>query len=345
MKTFDNYLKETAEAIEILQQNFSSELEQNIGNISTKLAHLIHHFTQSCAGGKRLRGALVKLGFDMVKKSTNDILEPALAYEIFQTAILAHDDIIDKSPTRRGKQSMYMALGGEHYGISQTICLGDIGMFIANKLIINSKFNETAKNKGLKSFQDTLYNTGIGELLDVELPNLDMSIIDLNDILTVHQYKTSYYTFVGPLHLGAVLAEADDVLLEHLKIFGINLGIAFQIKDDILGIFSDEATIGKSIKADIEEKKITTIWLDALKNANEEQNKLLLEKYGKKNVSDEDIECIKKIFIDTKALEKSEELMNKYASIARNEIDKMNINDTYKGMLCELCDYTTGRKK
>jgi len=345
MKMFDNYLKKTAEAIEILQQNFSYELEQSVGNISPKLSHLFHQFIKSCANGKRLRGTLVKLGFDMIKESTNDILEPALAYEIFQTAILAHDDIIDKSPTRRGKQSMYMALGGEHYGISQTICLGDIGMFIANKLIINSKFNETVKNKALKSFQDTLYNTGIGELLDVELPNLDISVIGLNDILTVHQYKTSYYTFVGPLHLGAVLAEADDVLLEQLKIFGINLGIAFQIKDDILGIFSDEQTIGKSNKADIEEKKITTIWLDALHNANEEQKKLLLEKYGKQNVSNEDIECIKKIFIDTKSLEKSEKLMNKYASTARNEIDKMNISDTYKVMLYELCDYTIERKK
>ena len=241
--------------------------------------------------------------------------------------------------------SIYKSLGGNHYGISQTICLGDLGMFISDKLILESDFDEKNKYKALRSFVNTQYNTVVGELLDVELPYLNKSSITIEDILKVYKYKTAYYTIVGPFHLGAILAGSKEILINKLENFGKLLGVSFQIKDDILGIFGDKDIIGKSIVADVEEGKLTTLWHHAFHNANDKQKKILDLKYGKKNVSNSDLEDIKSIFIDTGALLKSEESILEYVNNARNEIISMPINDTHKKILNELCDYIVKRKK
>lgn len=344
-KCFEDYLTNTALDINKFLENYNKELVSHVKSVNIKLEPLISCFTMACEGGKRLRGTLVKLGYDMISNSTDEILKPALAYEVFQTAILAHDDIIDQSSMRRNKPSMYKFLGGNHYGVSQTICLGDLGMFISDKLIAESNFEANAKNRALCSFIKTQYNTVIGELLDVELPYHEKLFITLEDILTIYEYKTAYYTIVGPLHLGAILAGGETDLLVKLEKFGKFLGIAFQIKDDILGIFGDKDVIGKSIMTDVEEGKITTLWHYAFHNANNNQKNILKNKYGKKGVVNSDLEDIKKVFIETKALSKSEEIISEYVNHAQNEIPQMPISAIHKKMLKELCDYMINRKK
>ncbi len=223
---FKEYLRKTARKLEEeVNRILKGELKE-AEKIDKKLAPLLKAFIKSCQGGKRIRGALVKLGYDIVSSELEDkeLLKVAASYEIVHAAILAHDDIIDQSLKRRGKPSLYQALGGNHYGISQAISLADYGFFLAFKIILKSHFSEESKIKVLKVFSQVMMNTTWGELLDLEDSAPDV----------VMRLKTACYTIAGPMQIGAILAGAEEKLLERLGRFGENLGIAFQIRDDIL---------------------------------------------------------------------------------------------------------------
>ena len=342
--TFRTYLSNSAIQIDSCLKNYFKDLTNSLSSISGKLEELLSKFNFACENGKRLRGALVKLGYNLVKEGTNDIFLPAIAYEIFQTAILAHDDIIDRSPLRRGRPSLYMSLGGDHYGISQAISLGDLGLFLSNKIIIDSDFETTLKNVAISSLVNTQYKTCIGEILDIELP-CRINDVSYKDILTIYEYKTAYYTITGPLQLGALLANSDENLLKKIENFGKYLGIAFQIRDDILDIFGEKKDTGKATESDIEEGKITLLWYFAKEKADKDQKNILEQLYGKKNLQEHEISLIKDTFHKTKALERCEEIMKEYTDNAKEHVDSMNITDENKKMLYALCDFLIDRKK
>lgn len=220
---FRKYLDKSAgqldrEVDEILQQQINKAKV-----IDQKLAPLLNAFAKSCQGGKRIRGALVKLGYELAvvfpfggPRKSEDILKIGAAYEILHTAILIHDDIIDQSLVRRGKPSLYQALGGNHYGVSQAISLADYGFFLAFKIIADTNAAEV--------FSQIVMDTAFGQMLELKKANP----------LLVMKLKTARYTIAGPLKMGAILAGASPKLVRELGEFGENLGIAFQIKDDIL---------------------------------------------------------------------------------------------------------------
>ncbi len=192
--------------------------------IDKKLTPLIKAFASSCQGGKRIRGVLVKLGFEMANGKSREIAKIGAASEIVHTAILVHDDIIDKSLSRRTKPSLHQALGGNHYGISQAISLADYGFFLGLKIISKARFPHNRKIKALELFSEVMADTTLGEILDLEK----------TDPMTVMRLKTARYTIAGPLQLGVILAGGNQKRVRALGDFGENLGIAFQIRDDIL---------------------------------------------------------------------------------------------------------------
>ena len=202
------------------------KLRGEAGVASPTLLPLIDKFIESCKGGKRVRGKLVVLGYQLADHLPGvrahlegEITKVAAAYEIMHSAILAHDDIIDQSPTRRGQPSLYKSVG-----VSQAITLADLGFFLSLKIIAQSHFEEKLKNQALMMFVQTMVETCLGQMLDIQK----------GDPLTIMKLKTARYTVSGPLQLGAILAGAKERLLELLGRFGENLGVAFQIKDDML---------------------------------------------------------------------------------------------------------------
>lgn len=217
---FASYLKVNAQKV-----------DQELDKILSKLPPLAKEFVNSCGGGKRIRGVLVNLGYEIAKgKETKEIFKIAAALEIMHTAILVHDDIMDKSPTRRGKPSLYRKVG-----IDRAIALGDLGFFLSLQIISESNFPEKEKSEALKLFSKTMVDTAIGQIMDIQK----------DDPITVAKLKTAQYTILGPLCLGAILAGADDKLLGVLREFGENLGVAFQIQDDILDGESDRVDVAR----------------------------------------------------------------------------------------------------
>lgn len=330
---FKNYLKSAALEIDQVIENFFKIWFQEVQKISPTLLPLVQVLHEHCGGGKRLRGALVKLGYKMMKgKSKKEILKVAAAVEIFQTAILAHDDIIDQSPVRRGRPTIFKELGGNHYGVSQTICLGDIGFFLAVRLITESNFPSDQKNQAISAFAQTVINTGLGEMLDIEAGE---------EVLTIHRLKTSYYTIINPLQLGVILAGSQNLV--NIEDFGQNLGLAFQLQDDILGMFGDEKVLGKSVISDLEEGKNTLLITYALKKANSVQKKILNKYYGRR-VDKKGLDAVKKVFIDTGSVDYSNKQALNYVEEGKKFIPKITDNLKYQQLLSELSDFVIERK-
>lgn len=342
---FLKYLKSSAQEINQELDNFFQKWSEEVESVSPKLIELNKMFIQASQGGKRLRGALVKLGYELVSpSSTGEILKPAAAFEIFQTAILDHDDIVDLSPLRRGKPTIYKALGGDHYAISQALTLGDIGFFLATRLIAQSEFPENHKNRALAFFAQAMLETALGQMLDIELPYHKESREEV-DALTIFRLKTARYTVVGPLHLGAILGGAEQKLLDDIEAFGEALGIAFQIQDDILGVFGDEKTLGKSVTSDIEEGKNTLLIIHALENASSQQKKILDKYYGKGKIGNTELEQIKKVFIDTGALEYSKKRAEELVSQSQEVIKSMEISPEHKNLLSQMAEFLVQRNR
>lgn len=234
---FKKYLKKTAKELDGEVDGILKEQLEEAKKTDKKLIPLIKTFAKSCQGGKRIRGALVKLGYELASvkrkgesvKGKKEIIKIGAAYEIIHTAILAHDDIIDKSLIRREKPSLYAALGNNHYGISQAISLADYGFFLAFKIISDNIHLGGVKahlrgDKAAGLFSRTMIETAFGQMLELKKANPFL----------VMKLKTACYTIAGPLQIGAVLGGADQKLISVLGEFGESLGTAYQIKDDIL---------------------------------------------------------------------------------------------------------------
>lgn len=229
---FKDYLEQTSKKLNREIEKILALWLKEVRKIDQKLLPLAKMFIKANFGGKRIRGVLVGLGYEIARDHLRgggkvqasehlggEVLKIGAAYEILHTAILAHDDIMDESTTRRGRKSLYRSVG-----VSHAITLGDLGFFLAIKIISESKFEDKTKNKALKIFSNIMIDTAIGQMLDIE--NADPVIIA--------RLKTAQYTIIGPLQLGAILAGANEKLLANLGDFGHHLGIAFQIRDDIL---------------------------------------------------------------------------------------------------------------
>ncbi|MBI4039041.1 polyprenyl synthetase family protein [Candidatus Daviesbacteria bacterium] len=215
---FKNYLKVNAKKINQELDSVLADFLAEVKSTSPKLLSKAKGFLDFCKGGKRIRGVLVNLGYEIGKgRKTDEIFKIGAGLEILHTAILVHDDIIDESPLRRGKPSLFKTIG-----LYSALTLGDLGFFLAFKIIAESNFPN--KNEALRVLSKTMIDTTIGQMMDIQKQDPELTA----------QLKTAQYTIFGPLTLGATLARADKNLIRVFREFGEDLGIAYQIKDDIL---------------------------------------------------------------------------------------------------------------
>jgi len=342
---FITYIEENIdlinEALELNLMLYKSNMLEN----ANKILDYFNVFLECSEGGKRIRPVLTMLGYEMFGgKRPEKVFDVAIAFEIFQTGILMHDDIIDKSEYRRNKKSGYMKMGGDHFAISQAICLGDLGFPLANKAIIDSDFEENIKVRALKALNDTFYNTITGEIIDIDLSKF--STKNEQDIIDMYTLKTAYYTIIGPMQVGAILAGATEEQLSQIEEFGKLVGVMFQIQDDKLGIFGDEKNIGKSNTSDIKEGKNTVLSLYTFNNSNKEQKEILKKIYGKnEEISSEELNIIRKIFEETGSKKYAEDLINKNFIKSQEMLNKFKIVQKKKEIVEDMLKYLINRDK
>ena len=295
-------------------------------------------------GGKRIRGFLVKVGQLLNGVDDESYLDLAVALEIFQTAVLIHDDIIDKAKMRRNMETITHKYPN-HLGLSKAICIGDLGFFLAYQIINETNFKKAIKTKILTTFTDTIYNTVIGEIIDVELPYKNKCYhqeMSENIIYDIYINKTAWYTIIGPLLMGGITADISLAREKEIREIGKNLGIAFQIKDDLLGLYSDHLQMGKTLN-DIKEGKQTIIYKYAIDNAFQKDREFIYQNYGNPLISESDSKKILKLFDKLKAKEYAFNTLKKYTEKSIMQINNSSLKN--KDILIQFANYLLERNK
>jgi len=340
---FISDLKEYKNAIENI---LADEKIKNIlykKEYSCFMKHYISAFQKYNNGGKRVRAYLVKLGYEMSGNNyDNRIIFPSLSYEFFQTGVLIHDDIIDKSTTRRNIPTMHVEFGNNHTAMSKSICVGDLGILVSMEMLAQSDFHDSLIRKAINHQSKVFELTISGELKDIELSENDSYTYE--DIIEMYKLKTSWYTIAGPLQLGAILGGASQELLNQIEEAGMAMGIAFQIKDDLLGIFGNESTIGKSNLSDMQEGKKTVLTKHFMENAKDIEKAEFSSIYGNEKSGTEELLKLQELFTSTNSYAYANNLCKQYTEEAKKIICSLNIDNHYQKILLDFLNYLENRK-
>ena len=310
MQQLAKYLGNYSQRLEAYLDDYFVKKLNEASKIDPKLPNLYNYLHKYILGGKKIRGALVEIGFEMYSSKENPAITPvSAAIEIIHSGLLILDDWIDRDASRRNLKSAHLTFNPEI-----AMVLGDLTYFDAYQIISESKFESPKILSALSLLNKYLSNTGLGEILEIMGGNPDI----------IHIYKTAHYSFVMPLSVGATLAGTNSKNLDTLKQYGENVGLAFQIRDDILNIVGDPAVTGKSILSDITSQKKTFIWNFATSK--------------KAFDPDHDTpEQIKQKFIACGAIVYAQDKAEEYAKLAKKFVTNP--------LLLELADFVVTRNK
>lgn len=352
IEKFKNYYKEVKKDLDKLINNFNKDIVNDDNKI---LKDNLELFAELNSNGKLVRGTLVNLGYYLLKDNKEYSNYLSVAYEVFQTAILVHDDVIDNDEKRRGKDTIHYANMKKYskydenvrdLGNNIAICMGNYGLYLSNQLISKNYCNDPNLGKVLNCFNDTVLKTAKGELLDVILPfqgkhNLLKASEIEKYIIEIFRLKTAHYTIVGPMSVGLLLAGAEEEKLKEIEEFGEKIGIAFQIQDDILGIYSD--AMEKNKDSDIKEFKQTILYSHIINTKYKEE---FLKYYGNDNLKENDIEIVKDLFKKSGSYDYANDMMNKYYDEGLKVLNSIKwINKDKKDLLEGFVEYLRVRNK
>jgi geranylgeranyl diphosphate synthase type I len=259
--------------------------------------------------GKRIRPLLFVLSYGghtpPGKKISSSIYHVATAIEFLHNFMLIHDDIIDKSHLRRNKPTMHKLLEKtvrtaqkEELGQNLAIIVGDIIYAFAIEAFWDVKEDPRRKENALRHFLKTTTTTALGEFIDT-LQGFDhLNKIAEKDVFLNYSLKTARYTFSSPLVIGAMLAGARAPEIQKITRLSEQIGQAFQIQDDVIGIFDSQKKIGKSILSDVEESKKTLLVCHAYHTMKKAEKKKFLAVFNKSTKDFQDLLKLRQQFID-----------------------------------------------
>ncbi len=275
---------------------------------------------------KRLRGAFVHYAFKLGGEEGDDRLwKAAMAIELVHTALLMHDDFMDEDEVRRGgptTQKFYEALGGDkHYGESMAVTAGDMALCMGFELLEESGFDSQQVSPAMRQLLRGIVNTTFGQAYDVTLEA--MKEWTEEDVIVLHRAKTAIYTYENPLFIGAHLAGLPEKAFTVLHDYAIDGGVAFQLQDDILGVYGDEEKTGKSADSDIRQGKCTLMIKRILDVGNAGQVAAVKKVWGNKQATREDLEAAKAAIKESGAYDYNKRLAKEYAVKAAGSAGKL----------------------
>jgi geranylgeranyl diphosphate synthase, type II len=275
------------------------------------------------------------------------------AFELLHTALIVHDDVIDHDFTRRGLPNIAgtyrerATAGGasarvaEHSGISAAVIAGDLALFNSYRLIDRSGASDQMRARLLEVMDDALFASAAGELIDVDF-QISTEVPRVDDILTMERYKTAVYSFECPLQAGAILAGASEDVITTLGDFGREIGIAYQIVDDLLGIFGLEEETGKTTMGDLREGKRTV--LIAYATSTREWSKVS-PLFGDPDLTEAQAQSLRDVLIECGARSFAEGLARYYANRALARLAEPHIPAALRAELHPVADTVLGRVK
>ena len=306
--------------------DYSHDYKQLWQNIADYLSH----------GGKRLRPYIVILSYEAYGgKSTKSILPVATAWELLHAALLMHDDIIDRDNIRHGKKNIsgiyeekYQSKDSAHFALSTALLAGDLLISGAHDIVWQADISDTYQKPLHELLKKALFGVVGGELVDTVSVEKPIMTVDARLVAT---QKTAEYSFIYPLLTGATLADVSDEEQQLLYSLGESVGLAYQLVDDILGVFGDEGTTGKSVTSDIAERKRTVLLQETFNHIDSDDQSWLEEIYSlDREIEPSDIEKIKQLMISSGARQKLEHEIEVIMQKAEIIISKLHISGEAK---------------
>ena len=286
-------------------------------------------------GGKRLRPMLTLLSYSLYKKDVEKILPYAVAVEAFHNFTLMHDDIMDKAPLRRGRATVH-----EKWNVNTAILSGDVMLVKVYDLLLGIDDNKV--KKVIKAFNKCAAEVCEGQQWDMEFETNE-NVSEAN-YLGMIRLKTAVLLGFS-LELGAILAGASDIDTKSLREFGINVGIGFQLKDDLLDAYADKKKFGKQLGGDIIANKKTFLLIKSIEIASSRQRQELnrwaaLKKFNKP----EKIRAVKAIYDSLSIPALAEKKINTYFKKGFSQLEKVTCPSNMKEILINFTELLIARE-
>lgn len=309
------------------------------------------------AGGKRLRPYITILGYQAFaggSKLNDAIFDIAIAQELLHLSLLIHDDIIDRDYQRYGRanvagsmQAVYRELAtddatSQHFANSAALLAGDLLIADAHHYMLRGSFAESARQTALNIFRQGIFAVAGGELLDTEAALHSPADVDS---LAIAQHKTASYSVVTPICIGAALAGADDSQLTQFRTFAEHVGIAYQLVDDILGVFGTAQTTGKSTTSDIQEGKRTYLIQQTFIRASKADQTVLGTILGNPTATNEDVQRVQTIMINCGAKQQTEHVIEQHKTAALALLADIRMQPAIRDALAQLLHAALHRTK
>ncbi|TQJ32376.1 polyprenyl synthetase family protein [Microbacterium sp. SLBN-146] len=345
---------------------FLTEQRRDAADMGAEAALFVEAGAAALQGGKRLRGRFCIAGWRAVEDARtrhaevpSAVITAASALEVFHAAALIHDDVIDNSDTRRGRPSAHRALESEHrsagwvgdgesFGRSGAILLGDLlvawsdDLFEEGLVSVGADRAATARAEYSRMRRDVT----IGQFLDIAEESAFRTEPDARHAeraLRVASLKSARYSVQQPLAVGAALAGADEAQHSALSRFGHPLGMAFQLRDDVLGVFGDESETGKPSGDDLREGKRTVLVAYTREALAPSARRVVDELIGDPSLDAGQIGALQRTIIETGALERVEKLITDYAREAERALNGARLDNAAVGALRDLARDATVR--
>ncbi len=322
---------EPIEAVSQRLDKFLSEQLSYAAALGPEAETLTRSGAAALRGGKRLRARFCLSGWEAVRGPA-ELFDPAAlavatSLEIFHAAALVHDDLVDNSDTRRGQPAAHRALQNAHrdagwtgdsdaFGRSGAILLGDLLVAWSDDLLEEGLEGVATASETRRAYARMRRDVTIGQFLDVAEESAYAVYPDdthAERALRVASYKSARYSIQQPLQIGAALGGADAAQLDALGRFGHDVGMAFQLRDDVLGVFGDSAVTGKPVGDDLREGKRTVLVAYAREALSPEDRRHVDERLGDPALSAGEIAELQRRIVDSGALSRTEDLIGDYA--------------------------------
>jgi geranylgeranyl diphosphate synthase type I len=319
--------------------------------VSEDLDPIVQSARSILAGGKRLRPAFAYWGWRAAGGTdSEEIVTAVTSLELLQACALIHDDVMDGSDTRRGQPSVHRRFATMHrgaqwfgspdgFGTGAAILLGDLALTWADELLFASGLPGDSLLRAKPVYDRMRTELMAGQYLDLLEQARGGGSVER--ALRVARYKAAKYTVEGPLHLGGTLAGADERLLHTFTAFGLPLGEAFQLRDDLLGVFGDTRSTGKPAGDDLREGKRTVLIAYAAERATPAQRDVLRRHLGDPHLSEDGVAALREVIVDTHAHTEVEQLICTLTETATTAL--AGVNEPAGSVLTDLAHAATSR--
>lgn len=326
-----------------------------LAKVSDDLTPMVDALTALLSGGKRLRPAFCYWGWRGAHgppEFDEAALRAAASLEFLQACALIHDDVMDGSDTRRGLPAAHRRFAGVHrgaewlgspesFGIGAAILLGDLCLSWADEVLLTSAFPHEALRRGKDVYDEMRTELMAGQYLDLLEQARGGGSVDR--ALRVVRFKSAKYTIERPLHLGAALAGADAAVMEAYSGYGLPLGEAFQLRDDILGVFGDPQETGKPAGDDLREGKRTVLVAIAVERSSSRQAEVIRRHLGDPGLDATGVAALREIITDTGARDYTENLITELLENALAALHSADLEPGAREVLTGLAFAATRR--